>query len=162
MTSTDTSKFAVIDCGSGKITTGEEAVPFFEREDGEEISNKRQNELETFLKCLETYPLKSVILRDKTLIFQDGGDEHSAWWLNRTTKKALWDFLLDKENHKVNGKIWCNGFLGSRWADTELNGRKCRLAFYTKKSDPNALKGIPEKVIKGKDYVIMVCVNYHY
>jgi hypothetical protein len=163
MTSTtDTSLFYKMDCGSGKITGGEDAVPFFMREDGEEISNRRQKELECFLKCLETYPLNSVILRDKTLIFQDGGDEHSTWWLNRTTKNALMDFLLDKKNHKVNGEIWCNGFLGSRWADTKLNGRMCRLAFYTKKSDPDALKGMPEEVIKGKDYVIVIMVDYHY
>jgi len=161
-TATDFSKFSVIDCGSGKMTTGEEAVPLFMREGGEEISTKRQKELECFLKCLETYPLNSVILKEKTIIYQDGGEEHTAWWRNRTTKDELMDFLLNPKNHKVNGKIWCNGFLGSRWADTKLNGRMCRLAFYTKKNDPKMFASFPAEVSGGKDYAIVVGVNYHY
>jgi hypothetical protein len=159
---TDYSKFAVIDCSSGKITEGEEAVPLFMREGGEEIQDRREKELETFLKCLETYPLNSVILKEKTIIFHDGGKKKkiAEWFSNRTTKNALMDFLLDPANHKVNGKIWSNGFLGSRWADTELNGRKVRLAFYTRKSDPKMFASFRFPEIEGKDYAIIVMVNY--
>ena len=152
----------IVDCSNGGITTEEEAVPLYMRDNGEELSAQRGKELKTFLKCLETNPLNSIILRDKTLIFHDGGEEHTDWWRNRTTKLALHDFLLDKKNHKVNGKVWCNGFLGSRWADTKLNGRKVRIAFYSKRNDPKMFASFPEEVKQGKDYAIIIMVEYHY
>jgi hypothetical protein len=108
---------------------------------------------------LETNPLNSIILRDKTLIFHDGGEEHTDWWRNRTTKLALHDFLLDKKNYKVNGKIWCNGFLGSRWADTKINGESVRFAFYSKMSDAEMFASFPEQVKQGKDYAIIINPN---
>lgn len=161
-TNNDYSNFAVIDCGSGKVIEGEEAVPLYMRDNGEEVCSQRKRELETFLKCLETYPLNSVILKKKTVICHDGEEEHNAWWKNSITQEAFMDFLLDSKNHKVNGKIWCNGFLGSRWADTVLNGRKVRIAFYTKKNDPQMFASFPEEVKKGKDYAIVTMVKYHY
>lgn len=161
-TATNNSRFAYIDCGSGKMTTGEEAVPFFMREGGEEIANKRQKELETFLKCLETFPLNNIILKEKTIMAHNGGNAHNSWFHNCTTKNELLDFLLNPKNHKVDGKIWSNGFLGSRWADTELNGRMCRIAFYTRKNDPNTFASFPESVRDIKDYAIIICPDYHY
>ena len=155
-TTTDYSKIAVIDCGSSETRTGEGAIPLFMRDDGEEISKKRGKELECFLKCLETFPLNTVILGEKTLIFHDGGEEGRPWFQNSTTKEELLDFLLNPKNHKVNGKIWNNGFLGSRWADTKLNGKQVRLAFYTKKSDPGMFASFPSRK---EDYAIVVCMQ---
>jgi hypothetical protein len=145
---TTTEQIKVIDCGSGKEING---LPLFMRDDGDEILDKRLKELECFLKCLETYPLNTIILRDKTLIAHqiDGGNE---WFRNQTTKNALLDFLLNPINHKVNGEIWSNGFLGSRWADTILNGKSVRLAFYTKKSDPEMFRSLDPT----KNYAIII------
>ena len=44
--------------------------------------------------------------------------------------------MLNKSNHKVDGDKWCCGGLGSRWADTTLNGKKVRIAFYSRTGDP--------------------------
>jgi hypothetical protein len=157
MANTDYSHCGVIDCGTGKLRTGEGAVPMFLRNDGDELIDKRGKELETFLKCLETYPLNAVILNEKSLIYHSGGSAYNTWFSNRTTKDALLEFLKNPKNHKVDGKKWCNGFLGSRWADTEINGKKCRIAFYSNKSDPEVFKGMPERLRgAGKDYILNI------
>lgn len=146
-------KYFKVDCGSGKISSGEDAIPFFMRPDGEAIIARRQKELETFLKCLESYPLNTILLKDKTLMFFNPNEKQpEGWWNSRTTKEALLDFLLNSANHKVDGKIWNNGFLGSRWADTILNGHGVRIAFYTRKGDPKILPWAQ----KHYDYALMV------
>lgn len=142
----------VYDCGSGKLMTGEDAVPLFLRDNGDEIIEKRGKELETFLKCLETYPLNTVILKDKTMICHNGGVDND-WFHNRTTKDDIFDFLLNAANHKVDGVIWNNGFLGCRWADTTINKKDVRIAFYSRKNDPNMFKQTT------KDYMIMIICN---
>lgn len=140
----------VIDCGSGKLMTGEDAVPLFLRDNGDEIIEKRGKELETFLKCLETYPLNKVILKDKTMICHNGGVDNNDWFHNIKTKDDIFDFLLNASNHKVDGVIWSNGFLGSRWADTTINEKDVRIAFYSRKNDPNMFKQTT------KDYMIII------
>jgi hypothetical protein len=159
MSNNDLLNCAIIDGQSGRVRTGEAAVPLYMRDNGDEVIDMRQKELETFLKCLAFHPLNEVILKEKSLIFHAGGEETRAWWLDFKTKGALVDFLTCTKNHKVDGNKWCNGILGSRWADTELNGRKCRLAFYSRIGDP---KSFESKKTAGKDYVIRVCPNYHY
>lgn len=151
----DFSKVQVIDCGSGKVLTGDDAVPMFLREGGEELVDRRGKELETFLKCLESFPLNKVILREKSVIYHTGGEGFSSWW--DSARDPLMDFLMDKKNHKVDGKKWNNGILGSRWADVELVGRKCRISFYSKKSDPQNFEKMPQRVRgNGKDYILSV------
>jgi len=147
-----TSNTIVID-RSGEVRTG--AIPLLMRDDAEEEIARRGKELETYLKCLETYPLNRTILKDKTVISQSGGEDCHAWWWDPKTKDAVMNFLLDKENHKVDGKKWSNGFLGSRWADTKLNGKMCRIAFYSRKSDPSMFTGG-----NARDYFILIDPDY--
>lgn len=57
-----------------------------------------------------------------------------TWGEDENTAMSLRDFLW-KGNHKVNGKFnnWSCGEFGSRWADCKINGRNCRIAFYSRK-----------------------------
>lgn len=155
MANIDFSRISVIDCTSGKTLTGEESVPMFLREGGEELLDRRGKELETFLKCLESPALSKVILREKTVIYHCGGTRFSSWW--ESSREPLMEFLTDKKNHKVDGKKWNNGILGSRWADVELSGRKCRVGFYSKVGEPERFANMPERVRgNGKDYELRV------
>jgi len=166
MTTTDYNKFEiiVIDKCSGEMITGEEAFSLLMRDDGEDILNMealhRQKELETYMKCLESYPLGNVISRVKTLVFHDGSDECDELFSNDSTLASIFEdlygFLLDENNHKVDGKIWCNEFLGNRWADTKLNGRICCLAFYTKKNNPKMFASFPKEIRGSNDYAIII------
>jgi len=153
------SKIGVIDCGSGEWRKGEEAVPLFMRDGGEAILQRRGKELETYLKCLENKSIVCPLLYDKTIMFVSTQDVSIiAWWKQNETKTALIEFLSDKKNHKL-GKIWNNGFLGSRWADTKINGESVRFAFYSKMSDAEMFASFPEQVKQGKDYAIIINPN---
>jgi len=138
MTTTDLTKIAIIDSCSKKNDYGGDGVPLVHE-------GRWKGHLETFLKCLESYPLDDVILRNRTLKFYDGDDECDEWFSNDSTSEDLFGFLLDENNHKVDGKIWCNGFLGNRWADTKLNGRMCRLALYTMKTTQKCSLRFPKR-----------------
>ena len=121
----------------------------------DEELNKREKELEVYLKCLQTYPLNHVIIKEKTLIMKNDGDEHNDWWFESKTINDVLDFILHARNHYVDGKIWNNGIFGSRWADTTVNGMNVRIAFYSRKNDPEMFSSLGQNGI-GKDYAIMV------
>ena len=63
-----------------------EGDPLVDKRRQKRILNKRQKELEIFLKYLETYPLNNVILGRMTLLFHDKGDTGNDWFRNRSTK----------------------------------------------------------------------------
>ena len=146
-------KCAVMDCDTGKITEG---LPMFLQEGGEEKVAERRKELEVFVKLLKTAP--SAII-PKTMIFLNPkNSDYDAWWGHQDTKRSVSGWLLNND-HEVNGKFgnWSAGFLGSRWADCEINGKKCRFAFYSRKTDPH---NFPAETRRpdwdGKNYILSI------
>ena len=89
----------------------------------------REKELQAYLNCLDT-DCGFHMLKEKTIIMWHS--DNPNWFRNRTTKDDLLYFLINPINHKVDGIKWNNGFLGSRWADTILNNKEVRIAFYSK------------------------------
>lgn len=127
-------KYAVMDSGTGEITEG---LPMFLQEGGEEKVAERRKELEVFVKLLKNAPF-SIIPKTTIYLNPANGDDYEAWWGQQDTKRGVRDWLLNND-HKVDGKFgnWSAGFLGSRWADCEINGNRCRFAFYSRKTDPH-------------------------
>jgi hypothetical protein len=131
---------------TGNTYESSNSVPLFLQEDGEKKIDARRNELKVFVKLLREQPeriLKStcITLNPHTLDPNEVGEKQAKeiadWWKSQAT---LIDWLkwIKTNKHEVNGKYgnWSAGFMGSRWADCEINGRNCRVAFYHRKSDP--------------------------
>ena len=138
---------------SSIITAGNE-LPWFFTEEGEKKLEARTKELETYVKVLNANPLlimrkTSVQLNGHTLIPEEVGEKQAKeikkWWDDEKTSEAITAFIF-KRNHKVNGKIdnWSSGGFGSRWADTKMNGRLVRIAFYSRKTDGKLSKNTPK------------------
>lgn len=159
-------KCSVIDCGSGKDL----GMPLFLRDDGEEHIAKRKKELEVYVKLWNSAPENifdktALLLNPHTLDPNEVGAEEARKikeWFNETTKRAVM-FWLVHTKHKVNGKFggWSNGSLGSRWADCKIEGRNCRIAFYSRKTDENIFPPEGEErgnapLFKGKSYCLMI------
>lgn len=156
-------KCRVIDCGSGKIST---ELPMCMREGGEELIAKRKKELEVYVKLLVEKPL-SVLTTTATFlnpyathpaeVGQEQADTITSWWSIPKTQDDMKRWLFTNK-HKVNGKFgnWNNGFLGSRWADVEINGRKCRVAFYSRRMDEQNFPPETMGVLDGKNYILMI------
>lgn len=146
-------KCAVMDSGTGEVR---EELPMFLQEGGEEKLDVRRKELEVFVKLLKTAPL-SVL--PKTMVCLNPCVEgYEDWWGHPATKSGVKRWLLGND-HKVNGKFgnWSAGFLGSRWADCEINGKNCRFAFYSRKTDahnfPDENSGTN---LDGKNYLLSI------
>jgi hypothetical protein len=145
----------------------QEGLPLYMRDGGKEVIGERRKELETYLKLLSIEPYDMlqrtfIIINPHTLDPQEVGQEEATaiekWWMNKETKQKLIDWFRTNE-HKVNGKFgnWSAGFLGSRWADTEINGRNCRLAFYSRKHNPESFSPeMDEKEGKKYNYALMI------
>lgn len=159
-------KCSVIDCGSGKDL----GMPLFLRDDGEKEIAKRKKELEVFVKLWNDAPENifdktAVCLNPHTLNPSEVGEEEAKKikeWFNETTQRAVM-FWLVHTKHKVNGKFggWSNGSLGSRWADCKIEGRNCRIAFYSRKTDERMFvnpNGEEDKdgIVYGKSYCLMI------
>ena len=101
------------------------------------------NELEVYLALFAKHP---SLMEDKTCILI----EESDWGRSAKTQKELGEFLCT--HNKVDGRQWSVGEFGSRWARPVINGRKCQIAFYSKKSNLAEFKDVPG----GKIYRIVV------
>ena len=89
----------------------------------------------------------------------DKDAEFSAWFQSTVTQMRLYEWLVDPTYHIVDGVHWSNGIQGSRWADTTINGRNVRIAFYSRYGDPKFFDSeFFKSDIEGKRYrhVIMV------
>ena len=143
----------VMDSGSGEVR---EETPLFLEDGGEEKLAVRRKELEVFVKLLKTAPYS--ILK-KTQVFLNPCIEETEllrWWNDPATKVEVGVWLMNND-HKVNGKFgnWSNGFLGSRWADYKFNGKVCRIAFYSRKTDPHNFPDETERNnLNGKNYLL--------
>lgn len=58
------------------------------------------------------------------------------WWVRDETTKDIARFLCVCNLADGSEMGWNNGFLGSRWADTIINGLRLRIAFYSRSKDP--------------------------
>ena len=123
------------------------------------------NELKTFVEMLNTNPqellTKQVLLMisssliDEDIVSKDEAKDILNWWKDSITTKQLMEFLF-KRDHKVNGDYnnWSCGFLGSRWVDTIINQKDCRIAFYSRKS--NAQNFINNRVKENHQFIVMI------
>lgn len=151
---------------TGNSYTSSNSVPLFLQEDGEQKLDIRRKELELFVKLLRNSPeriLKSIhiTLNPHTLDPGEVGAKQAreiADWQKSQATLTKWLKWIKTNKHKENGKYgnWSAGFMGSRWADCEINGRNCRVAFYTKKIDPIPLDDI-DKIVGGTyNYFLMI------
>jgi hypothetical protein len=115
------------------------SADFLSRED----LNRRQRELETFLAV--KMPLKRV------RVCGDEGPLH----LSSTFVSAFVHWYYNTE-FKVDGSDWSNGSFGSRWCDPELAGRRVRVAYYSRASDPQMFNANDD----GFHHKLMVMYNY--
>jgi hypothetical protein len=142
-------------------------TPLFLQDDGEKILEKRRKELEVFVKVLNLQPIAILgktftFLNQATLNPNEVGETLAKaikdWWNKKETKDAI-QYWIFGGKHKVNGEFnnWSSGYLGSRWADTKLNGRKCRIAFYSRINDPHQFPPHMEEVLgKRYDYTLKI------
>jgi len=164
MTETLKEKCYVIDGGETR-----EELPMFLQEGGEMELNERRKELEVFVKLLKTAP-RVILSKTKVLLNPDAlkqakvGVEMAktldAWWKLTCAGGGMSDWLMNND-HKVNGKFgnWSAGFLGSRWADCDISGRRCRIAFYSRKTDPQIFPQAGHKMYKtliGVNYILKI------
>jgi hypothetical protein len=110
--------------------------------------DKRQKELETFLKLLK---VPEFIFRKVQLLTMDDV-AINIMRRNSDSKKEFLKWLVITD-HQVNGEMncWSNGFLGSRWADVEIMGKTLRIAFYTRSGDPEFTDW---DMFRGRDYIL--------
>jgi hypothetical protein len=104
-------------------------------------------ELETYLAlfgedCVKMWGLTATFIDD------------NRWGRNAKTGEDI--MLYIGTHRKVDGKDWSCGSFGSRWADTVINGKMVRIAFYSKKMNPAEFENVPE----GHKYKIVVQVLY--
>jgi len=147
------------------MTTVSTELPLFLQDGGKEEIKTLKKELETYLKILRNRPREMmertfILLNPHTIEPAEVGDKMAEeirnWWNDETKDKVcVW---MDTNEHKCNGKYgnWSCGWLGSRWADCDINGRRCRLAFYSRKHNPTSLQNIEESTGKKYDYAIMI------
>ncbi|NQX03141.1 hypothetical protein HQ447_20985, partial [bacterium] len=124
-------------------------LPLYMREGGEAEIEKRRKELETYLRLLNADPSTMinkhtfVCLNPATLDPSAVGEQQAKdikEWFGDKTQREI-NRWLGCGTHKVDGKSWSCGFLGSRWADKKINGRQVRFAFYADKDQkPEHLK----------------------
>ena len=132
-------------------------TPLFMREGGEAEIDRRRKELATYLKLLNANPEQMirnhtfVCLNPSTLdpkmVGEEQANEIKRWFGTEQTKRELKQWL-GCGTHKVDGKSWSCGFLGSRWADKKINGRMVRFAFYADKDEkPDHLKHLSYSIM---------------
>jgi hypothetical protein len=143
------------------MTTISTELPLFLQEGGEKKLDDLRKELKTFLDLINNghavrlIPEMTVMLepdtRNAEYVGQREAEEITEWFGKMDTKKAINDAIF-RNDHKIDGKDWSAGFLGSRWMDRTINGRRCRFAFYSKTHNPTTFNGAPE----GKRYLILI------
>jgi len=132
----------------------------FMSDEGNKKLDFLRKELEVYADLLNKIPLemyKKTAVRlnpacaDPNYVGEEDAKKMVEWFMNIKSKEEFAKWLLSRK-HKVDGKYgnWSAGFLGSRWADCEINGRNCRLAFYSFKTDEI------ETNDKSKQYLIMI------
>lgn len=136
-----------------------EGLPITLQEGGDKLLAKKKTELKAYLKCLEHPDTAKLILADQTLMMLNPDDaEVKDWYRTETTGRAIVNFMLDKQNHKVDGIKWNNGEFGSRWINTMLNGKDIRLCFYSKKYDTHMWEDMPEH-LKSNKFILLTALN---
>jgi len=139
-------------------------LPLFLRDDGEEILDKRRKELEVYVSLLKASPdavMKQTFITIPSAVLKlyDDDGEYEKWWKDEKTIPAFRNWIRFNK-HKVNGEYgnWSSGVLGSRWADTDLNGKRCRLAFYSRKLDADNFPAEMDKAL-GKKYNYILTID---
>lgn len=145
--------------------------PLFLQEGGKENLNEGCKELEVYVDVLNKKPFEII---EKTIIVlsiatlnadwvgEEEVDKIKCWWNNPVTQPSIISWLT-KGKHKVNGKYgnWSAGCFGSRWADCDINGRRCRFAFYSRKYNPTSFPPkMEEELGKRYDYALQIDPTY--
>jgi hypothetical protein len=138
-------------------------LPLFLTPGGEAIIERNRKELTVFLNLLNKDTGSfirnhvGIIINpwslDANEVGEKAAENNKNWWVENN--KTCFDFTqwLFSGKHRINGKSWCNGNMGSRWADIDCNGKRCRVAFYNKeKIQKMGFDGID----KTHNYLLMV------
>ena len=139
--------------GGFKISTD---LPLYMREGGREEIQRRKKELETYLRLLNADPATMInkhtfvcltpATLDPEMVGEKQAKEIREWFGDKTQMEI--NRWLGCGTHKVDGKSWCCGELGSRWADKKINGRQVRFAFYADKDQkPEHLKHLAYSLV---------------
>lgn len=132
-----------------RIITG---MPLCWTEEGQQIIEKKGLELQNWLdKKLYKNNISLHILDMECKNYP----RSKIWWNSNKCQTQYCEFISNRENHFVNGEKWNNGEFGSRWADTTLAGISVRLAFYSRKYDPQMFGGICNNV----KYLVITLVD---
>jgi len=144
-----------------RMTTINNETPLFLQDGGEKILDDIRKELKVFLDLINKgyaerlIPQMTVMLNPHTLNPEVVGKEEAVkieeWFGKKPTNREIRDAIW-RNNHKIDGKDWNAGFLGSRWMDRTINGRRCRFAFYSRTFNPETFKSAPE----GLKYMIVI------
>jgi hypothetical protein len=123
-----------------------------------------RKELEVYVDLLNKFPYemyKKTAVRlnqacaNPNVVGKENAEQYFKWFMNQKSKNEFLEWLLSQK-HKVDGKFgnWSAGGLGSRWADCEINGKKCRLAFYSIKT--NEIDSVKLKLNDCHQYLILM------
>jgi len=142
-------------------------TPLYLQNGGEAKLEAKLKEMEVYLNVLNNIPRQIL---DKTLttlnpatlnarwVGEVEAEKVNAWWNDKETDRAFYSWILSG-NHEVNDMFgnWSTGRLGSRWADTRINNRNCRIAFYSRKHDSSQFPPNMEQVLgKRYDYAMVI------
>jgi len=115
----------------------------------EEESKEKEDELKFFCKMLNHKDKDKVMVWFKKNVDLLGVKDYSLMI-------KVSQFISDFSEHKVDGKIWNNGSLGSRWSD-KVDG--CRIAFYSRKLDPSICEDFSDYNLT-KNYLLIVMTDF--
>lgn len=156
------SQFESLPGGSYKLDITNKTIRPKEESDDipDDVCEKRREELRDALRYIRNDVEKA--LSGDVALFPQGKEcprQVERWFHSNATTKAFGVFL--RKEFQVNGEEgdWCNGWMGSRWSDTTINGHRVRIAYYSRKTDAKQFIKLP-KMFNGKNHLLMIMWNY--
>lgn len=106
----------------------------------DEVLDERRRDLDSAIKHTRKGLLDTGMFPQDVGIITDPNNPFPKvvrdWWVRDETTKDIARFLCVCNLADGSEMGWNNGFLGSRWADTIINGLRLRIAFYSRSKDP--------------------------
>jgi len=106
----------------------------------DEVLDERRRDLDSAIKHTRKGLLDTGMFPQDVGIITDPSNPFPKvvrdWWVRDETTKDIARFLCVCNLADGSEMGWSNGFLGSRWADTIINGLRLRIAFYSRSKDP--------------------------
>jgi hypothetical protein len=117
----------------------------------DEVIDQRRQVLQGFIDGLKT---DIDAIQQSSQIICMGTPLERDW--ARSVSNECWTAL--EKATEINGEDgqWCNGWMGSRWMDTELAGRRTRIAFYAKVDCPKMYADLAKQRGDDRDYTLLL------